>query len=133
MKEKKRFKGGIFGLLHAKALSRQLKASLCFALTFALPLNLFLNSRFSYSPKEETNTPQQIVTFISSGDLLFSGEVLIRSLDKTVQTGNFNGITSSLDNGRQVKFRYFITIFPGNFSKEVRTKTFLTSHFATDT
>ncbi|HEX2963667.1 MAG TPA: hypothetical protein VHO43_17855 [Ignavibacteriales bacterium] len=131
MKQKR--PGGIIQLFHGKAAAKKIRAALCLMLIFALPFNLFLSSRFSFTPRENTNVPQQLNTFISSGDLPYSGEVFTRSLDKTVKTGTFSGVISSFNNCRQVKFRYFITISPGNLSKEVRTKTFLTSHFATDT
>ncbi|HEX2869169.1 MAG TPA: hypothetical protein VHO03_19155 [Ignavibacteriales bacterium] len=124
---------GIFQLFYGKAISRRVKAALCLGLIFAMPFNLFLSSRFSSIPKENTNTPQQLSTFISSGDMICSGEVFLRSLDKPVKTGTFSGVVSSFNSCRQVKFRYFITVTPGNLSKEIRTKTFLTSHFATDT
>lgn len=124
---------GIFQLFHGKAAVKKMRAALCLALIFALPFNLFISSRFSFTPRENTNLPQQLSTFISTGDLAYAGETFTRSLDKTVKTSTFSGIASSFNNYRQVKFRYFITVFPGNLSEEVRTKTFLTSHFATDT
>lgn len=132
MKFKKQTSGGVFSLFHKEGYMHQFRAVLCLALIFALPTNLFLSSRFSFTPRENTNTPQQLNIFISSGDLP-SAEVLSRSLDKTVKTSSFSGVVSSIESCRQVKFRYFITVSPGNLSKEVRTKTFLTSHFATDT
>lgn len=131
MKQKR--SGGILQLFHGNAAAQKMREALCLSLIFALPFNLFLSSRFSFTPRENTNAPQQLNTFISSGDLPFSGEILTRSLDKTVKTGTFSGVMSSINSCRQVKFRYFISVFPGNLSKEVRAKTFLTSHFATDT
>lgn len=108
------------------------RAPVIILLIFALFMNFFLGSFYSPLPKEEANSRQQLVPFITSGDIV-SGEIITRNLDKTVKVSSFAGAACSVSNYHQVKFRHFIALFPRISSTEIRLKTFLTSHFATST